>query len=361
MVFLVAPFLVAQENSKTTLRNLFHSNAYHMDMPYEEETRSERNVGILGGASLVKSLETHAFIQVFSVASQETMDQFKLRRGEISFKGVLTDSADFFVMFDPVKGLSENKTVSGTTIKQFKKDASILQDLGLTFKVLNNKLVIGQFKRPISLEALQSSGALELLERATVVQILGDKRDVGAMVQGEVKTFKLQYMIALFNGEGPNNADLNKQKDVSGMLTFKPWEEAQLYVSVYEGTQGAFNDAQTRYGVGGLWNKGPYVLKMEYLTAKDGSIEKDGWYILGAYSLSNLGVEFLKPVRLAVRYEEWDADTANDVEIHLWTFGGQYFLDEKGASKLAADIFYQDGKGQEKDDLGLMFGFQGKF
>ncbi len=220
---------------------------------------------------------------------------------------------------------------------------------------------MGQFKRPISIEGLQSSPTLELLERATVVRVLGDKRDVGALVQGEVVAYKLQYMVGVFNGEGANVAEANQKKEVAAMVLWKPSDNSQVYASAWEGSQGALNDTQQRVGTGGRLQWGPVAIKAEYLQGQDGKVEQDGWYLLAAYPLSQWGIEVLNPVRLAARYEEWDANRSDRKEQHIWTVGGQYALDPKEVTKLGLDLFYLDGKGQEKDDYGVSFGYMGKF
>lgn len=340
------------------LKGFLKSKAYEMELPYEDEAPQGEvfPLGVQAGA-----IESHGLIQIYFVSSDETTDQFKLRRGELSFKGSLTEDVSFFVMFDPSKNLAEDKKVSGTTVRQVKKDASVLQDLGLTLKVLNQKVVVGQFKRPMSLEGLQSSGVLELLERATVVQVLGDKRDVGAMVQGDVTAFKMQYMVALYNGEGSNSPETNEKKDVAAMVIWKPLNQTQVYGSVYEGTQGATNAAQDRLGVGGRTQWGPVLVRLEYLTAKDGAVEKDGWYVLGSYSFADQELKLLKPLRVSARYEEWDANKDDAKELHIVTVGAQYLLDPKETSKVGVDLFYTDGKGSEPDDFGVSAGWMGKF
>ena len=335
------------QTTRTNLKGLFKSQAYQMEMPYEDDAVSSAR--ILNTSGILQNVEVHGLVQLYFVSSEETVDQFKLRRGEISFKGTLTDNTSFFVMIDPAKNT------------QGKKDSSILQDLGLTLKVLNNKVMVGQFKRPISLEGLQSSTTLELLERATIVRVLGDKRDMGVMVQGEATAFKLQYMVGVFNGEGPNVAEANQKKDVAAMVIWKPTDKTQLYASAYEGSQSAKNDVQDRVGTGGRVEWGPVAVKVEYLQAQDAKVEQDGWYVLASYPLAHLGIEVLNPVKVAARYEEWDANKDDAKEQHTWTLGAQYSLDPKDISKVGVDFFYLDGKGQEQDDYGVSLGYQGKF
>ncbi|MBI2646148.1 MAG: hypothetical protein HYW85_03830 [Deltaproteobacteria bacterium] len=313
--------------------------------------------------ALYPKVEWHGLVQVWFTGSDDTTDQFKLRRGELQLKGALSESLDFFVMLDPAKSLFENKSVAGTIIRQAKKDASILQDLGLTVKLPHDlKVTFGQFERPIGLEGLQiSSSQLELMERAIISRELADKRDIGVRAEGNVAPLKLQYVVGFLNGEGPNTGDTNDQKDVAGMLILKPVEDLRLFVSAYEGTQGIQNGAQRREGIGSEFRHGPFTLRGEYLRAKDVNAKKDGWYVLGAYRLRDLGIETLNPVRVAARYEEWDANRSDVLEIHMVTVGAQYLLDEKENNKLSLDYFYSDGKGSEEDDQGIFFGFQGKF
>lgn len=280
----------------------------------------------------------------------------------MQLKGKITDDVEFFVMVDVAKTISENKTVGGTTIKQLKKDGSILQDLGLTIQVLKNlKLVMGQMKRPIGLEGLQSSSQLELQERAVVSRELSDKRDIGAEVQGEVLPLKVEYIVGVFNGEGPNTSDTNDQKDVAGILIFKPDPGVKFYVSAYEGSQGIQDGVQRREGTGVQVENGPVLLRGELIEGKDLHVEKEGWYVLGMYRLNALGLKALDPVRMAARYEEWDANESDAAEVHILTVGPQYFFDEKGFTKLGLDYFFSDGKGAENDDQGVSFGYQAKF
>ena len=311
---------------------------------------------------ILNKTEIHGLVQAWYVSSQETTDQFKLRRGEIQLKGHVTDNVEFFVMIDPTKSVSENKTVGGTTVRQLKKDGNILQDLGVTLRVLKNmKLSMGQLKRPIGFEGLQSSSQLELQERAIVSRELSDKRDIGATVQGDVASLKVEYIVGVFNGEGPNTSDTNDKKDVAGILIFKPNPGVKFYISAYEGSQGVQNDVQRREGVGVQVENGPVLLRSEFLEGKDLNVEKQGWYVLGMFRLNALGLETLDPLRVAARYEEWDADESDAAEVHIVSVGTQYFFDEKGFTKFGLDYFYSDSKGSEGDDKGLSFGYQVKF
>ncbi|MBI3018414.1 MAG: hypothetical protein HYY61_00755, partial [Deltaproteobacteria bacterium] len=225
----------------------------------QEQQAPEQQQKIKLSDALYPKVEWHGLVQVWFTGSDDTPDQFKLRRGELHAKGSLTEDLEFFVMIDPAKSLFENKSVAGTIVRQAKKDASVLQDLGLTLKLPHQiKLTFGQFKRPLGIEGLQSSSQVELMEKALVTREFTDKRDMGIKVEGAVEPLKLQYLVGFFNGEGPNSGDTNDQKDISGMLILKPVEDFRLFVSAYEGTQGIHNDTQGREGTGAEFHHGHF-------------------------------------------------------------------------------------------------------
>ena len=293
--------------------------------------------------ALLEQLKLGGFFQAWYIASDEQIDQFKIRRAELSLNGDLTDEASFKIMFD------------------LAKDTQQLQDLILTLKLLGHKFSMGQFKRPLSLEGSQTSASkLEVMERADSVRAYGNQRDRGAKVEGKFDPAKLSYIVAIFNGEGKNK-DTNDQQDLAGMLIFQPIDQLGFYAATYDGSKGVDADAQRRNIVGIKFEQGPLHIRGEYLEGKDANIEGQGWYVLGAYDLSDLDIEMLENLSLAARYEEWNKDLEDNSEIEVYTIGVQYFLDPKEYNKLSIDYILIDGKGTEKDSHGMTFGFQGKF
>jgi phosphate-selective porin len=122
-------------------------------------------------------------------------DTFRFRRVEMRFTGDLLPKLRWSAMFDLAKALTLNNTsttVNGTTLirdTSVNQSSRILQEAFVTlshFKRAN--LQIGQFKLPIGQEALQSSSALDTVERALFMTdrarggALGDVRDFGVML-----------------------------------------------------------------------------------------------------------------------------------------------------------------------------------
>ena len=315
------------------------------EMSFEQEPQDDQGVKIevnVGEAKRIK-LQFNGLLQAWYVNHSEELDQFRMRRSELKLKGNVSEGIDFFVMVDPTK-----------------KD-KLFSDFGLSLNHIPYiKLTAGQFKIPVSLEGIQSSGELETVERAYVSKTLGDKRDVGAKVEGECAPIKLKYIVGVFNGEGENADEKNDQKDVAGMLMWMPVKELNIVGSYYEGEQGIHSQAKRRYGAGVRFERGSILIKGEYLEGKDVDVEADGWYVLAAYRLDELGYEVLKPVQLVVRYEEWIPNRDKSDCLNVWTVGGNYFLDPK-YSKLQLDGLLMDGQGSFEGGVGVTAGWEIKF
>jgi hypothetical protein len=155
----------------------------------------------------------------FDVDSQAD-DTFHMRRLELKFSGSINPSIDWTIMVDPSKTLRLNVSKSGGNVTDVSLDqpTRILQDAFVTWKVSpETRLEVGQQKIPFSLEGLQSSSALDTIDRALFMNVgkLGDIRDTG--VQLKSKFNDVELTAAILNGVGENqNAKDNNQTKVFG-------------------------------------------------------------------------------------------------------------------------------------------------
>ena len=135
----------------------------------------------------------------FMAGNEGVRDTFRIRRTELKFTGIITPNFKWTVMVDPSKALAVNNTYTTADGRQIIKDTSInqagriLQDAFITYTANSNvNLNVGQFKVPLSLEGLQSSAALETVERALFITdrarggAYGDVRDLGVMAHGSL-------------------------------------------------------------------------------------------------------------------------------------------------------------------------------
>jgi phosphate-selective porin len=246
-------------------------------------------------------------------------------------------------MIDPAKALSLNNTfttVSGTTVL---KDTSvnqasrILQDAFITLSYFKRANInAGQFKVPLSLEGLQSSGQLDT-ERALFASdrarggTFGDVRDVGIMLYGPLSK-EVDYQIGVFNGSGEsqNDVDKNDQKAVAGRLVVRPTFIRGLQLGgsgVWGNGQRADRPRRDRLGAESMFVRGPITLKGELMTGSDGAVHRRGYY-------GHFGYRFDPKFQGIFRIDTWDPDIARENNAanateRDYVAGFNYFIREK--------------------------------
>lgn len=169
----------------------------------------------------------------------------------------------------------------------------------------------GQFKTPFTREFIASLADIETADRATVVDSLAPKRDIGLMA--EYIDRRIGLWAGVFNGEG-QNVTANSDSTMLGVGRLA----VRLLPHLALGVNGArwFGDS-TRYGVDAGYEDERFALKGEYLgQSRDDASGRDdwGWYGLGAVfvipAVQAVGKfeEFARPgVTTAVRSRAWTA------------------------------------------------------
>ena len=302
--------------------------------------------------------EFSGLLNVLYSHDPQALDTFAIKRAELQIKGSLNPSTEYTIMIDPAKKLDANG------------DNKILQELRLGLKGAlwgyPLKLTLGQVKIPVTLEGLQSSSALETIDRATIVRNTGDKRDQGVLVDGAINPAHLKYTLGVFNGEGPNVNDKNDHKDVAGRLVWEvPYVQGlNLGASLYEGKQGAKNVDKDRQGVELRYVHNVYLVKAEYLESTNDKIDSNGWYGLVGYELDALdqiwSTNFFNKSQAVVRYETYDANVDDRASMDTLTVGLNHAL-QGNNSKLQVNYLRMDGRGGLADGEGLSVFYQIKF
>ena len=113
----------------------------------------------------------------------------------------------------------------------------------------------------------------------------------------------LNYNFGVFNGEGLNVRDKNKSKDVVARLTLKPVAGLQIAGSYYWGEYGEEYLKRVRYGAGACYDRGPAVVRGEYICGTTGSLDSEGWYAVAGWRVTRT----LLP---AVRYDTFRENSA---------------------------------------------------
>ena len=167
---------------------------------------------------------------------------------------------------------------------------------------LNVKL--GEYKVPFSIENTDyvplkfelieyPLGLRRLMGFEDVCGLSATGRDMGATLYGGF--FRrdgydvLSYDLGVFNGEGINTKDRNTSKDLSARLGVRPFPGLLLSASYYRGEYGVSYLRRVRYGAGACYDRGPVVLRGEWIGGETGLpagderpagglLESSGWY-----------------------------------------------------------------------------------
>jgi phosphate-selective porin len=172
---------------------------------------------------------------------------------------------------------------------------------------------IGQFKTPFTREFITSLAAVETADRATVVDSLAPKRDIGIMADYTIGG-RATISAGIFNGEG-QNVTANTDSSALGVarLTYRPIPYLVLGVNAAR----YFADS-TRYGVDASVEAPWIILRGEYVgqhrDVADNENDK-GWYTLAAAPVR----PWLQPV---FKYEWFDRPgvaPAGNLKNRAWT------------------------------------------
>lgn len=258
----------------------------------------------------------------FAAGDRGFNDTFRVRRAEMRFTGDIMPNVRWSIMFDLAKALSVNSsstTIDGAPVVRtvgVNQASRIFQEAYITlshFKKAN--MQIGQFKIPVSQEGLQSSAALDTVERALFLTDrargggLGDARDIGVMAFGPLSS-EVDYQFGIFNGvgESQNDVDQNEQKTVAGRFVFRP----SILKGLQVGGSGAFGVGSNsptlrrdRLGAELIYSRGNFRIKSELMTGVDGEIHRRGYY-------AHFGYRVHPKVEGIFRFDMFDPDIRSE-------------------------------------------------
>lgn len=140
-------------------------------------------------------------------------NEFVIRRARLSLRGDIGERYDFQLMADFVD--------NGASVE----DAFVDINFARWFEVR-----AGKFKTPFGIERLQSAVDVPFVERALSNNLV-PSRDVGVKLSGEAADGRVEYALAVLNGEPDNesgNGDVNDAVDIVGRVYAKPFS-TQMY------------------------------------------------------------------------------------------------------------------------------------
>jgi Phosphate-selective porin O and P len=235
--------------------------------------------------------------------SDSTATEFRLRRAEIRVRGeIIPKLVGYTIMIDPARAITADSDAT---------PLASLQDFGITVMSPFADVTFGQFKIPISLEAITGGQRLLFPERPLVTRAFSDTRDTGLKLEkkfGDV----FYYYAGVFNGAGQNLRENDKEKDLTLRLEAYPVAgltvAAAGYVRVGDRDRAVKDriEGDLRYDADGL------LVQAEYIRAWDGPdgerVEGHGGYVAGGY----LFAERFQPA-LRVGFLDADVDAPGNV------------------------------------------------
>lgn len=271
----------------------------------------------------------------------ETTFTFRVRRAQLKAKGdIIPDRVKYALMIDPAKTLrfgtadvpvqnqdppaSDPDSPEQVTVATPPRDTSILQDLILTVVTPLGNASIGQFRAPLTFAGFTSSTQLVLPEDPLVTRTFnGRERDGGIKIEKKFET--VGYDLGLYNGQGPNQLDANRQKNLALRLEVYPVAGLILGGVGYVGI-GERDDVPTKDRVQGdvRVNLANVLFQLEYLHAWDGP---DGNRREGHGGNAVLGYTFAERVQPVARlgFVDPDVDEGDSITRH-YEFGLNYFV-----------------------------------
>jgi hypothetical protein len=159
-----------------------------------------------------------------------------------------------------------------------------LRDAYIRWSMAPLAITAGQYKVAFSRQYITSITAIELADRAAVVDALAPKRDIGVMAECALSSLGT-VSLGVFNGEG-QNASSNKDSTAMlvGRLTARPISEVSL-----GGNFASYGSDSVRYGLEANLDYRGALLRVEAIGQHYGYRPRPadyGWYALAAYRVN---------------------------------------------------------------------------
>ena len=238
--------------------------------------------------------------------------------------------------------------VSGTILRDFKYRVQLelknpaMRDYTLEWvRWKEFQVKVGQFKRCFTYDNpshpwnLGMGNYSQLARHMTALavddpsgEVAQNGRDIGLQLQGDLlpvgkdKRRLIRYQAAVFNGNGQNRKDNNKQKDWMGNIQVQPVKDLYIGLFGWTGTYTGQNGAsvrRNRWALGSIYEHNDWTFKAEYAhhsglnvqdfdtetqTWREGSTGRaDGWYIV-------LGVPITRWLKVYGTYDAYRKDAS---------------------------------------------------
>lgn len=297
----------------------------------------------------VGAVRVRTLIQAWYLADELAPDGFRLRRTYVWVTGLAAPGLGYQLLLNPVRALAPPAIVAdparpGAWLARSGGDDKIVLDAFCRFEVGGATLQVGQFRVPLSAEALEPGSDLVTIRRALFNEAptqIGLWRDLGLQVRGRPWPW-LDAACGVFNGEGQNATDVDHRKDLVARLAAEPMPGLALGLAHQARALGPAGPPRRRTAADVAIPLGPVRVRAEALVGDDGGTPSLGWF-------AEVSGRPRPEVQLVARYEAWDPDQARAQVRRDLTLGATWFLGPwwGGApghdAKVALNVVRQDG------------------
>lgn len=216
------------------------------------------------------TVKVGGYVQVRETYRSDTKLTATLNRARVGADGKLATGFSYRVLVEYESG-GNATTAAGVA----------LRDAYIRWTRQAFSVTAGQYKTPFSPEYLTSITQVETADRATVVDSLAPKRDIGVMAQYALGKW-VDLQAGLFNGEGQNRiVNVDSTNLFVGRVGVRPVPYLTL-----GGNVAHWSTDSTRWGADAALEWEGVTLRGEYLWQPRSGREADkGWYALAAYKV----------------------------------------------------------------------------
>jgi phosphate-selective porin OprO/OprP len=222
--------------------------------------------------------QIHGYIQGRFTNQEGTPDRLEIRRARVNVSGEAFSNLSYTFQVDLVQ-------------------LPYLLDAAVTWKILPSLRVTGgQFKIPFSAESLVSDRDEIPIARSRAVNGLApgrdtgvQGRDVGLQIAGEVGHKHqplLEYATGVFRGQTFVYAPNSHYPAVAVRVMLHPLRQLTVGGDWYSSFSAPSKAEKRRHEVEGSYARERLLLRTEQIWARDGTLERHGGYLLGAWQLS---------------------------------------------------------------------------
>lgn len=181
-------------------------------------------------------------------------------------------------------------------------------------------------------------------------------RDAGIVIQGDLFPAEdhrwLHYQVGVYNGQGINHSDENKQKDVIGGIWVSPIKDLQIGVFGWTGryTKNDITVNRNRMAYG-IKYESDWTFRAEYASSQGGKATNtyaaeraDAWYV-------TVGIPIVKKLKAYASWDVYRDEKTSDTQNSLYNVALNYKLWKN--LMIQATYTYTDGSYAEYSNEGI--------